>query len=574
MTRTLLFACALLCAAPLSAQTCNFGSIARSTPPGTFIDNRDGTVTDSRFGLMWKRCSEGQTWSGRTCTGAASPRDWKDAMEHAEGASYAGYDDWRLPNLKELASIVEDACEDPAIDSGVFPITPSSEFWSASPTDYSYTAWTVDFEDGGDDRNFWRSSEHFIPVFRLVRNVAPVALNDTGIDWGGDYPDGNNVTCTSNSTIAAAQDCDQGRDATEYDYSDGHAGFIFTALDTTGQPMIPASGPTPHACVHDHVTSLTWEVKTGDGGPRDKDWTYTWFNTDPATNGGEPGAPSGTSNCFDSARCDTEKYVADVNAAGLCGFDDWRLPSKEELRSIVDYSRAWDAPNIDQTYFPNTPSGGGSFWTASPDAGSSYNAWIVGFGYGSSDQGSREYNDSRVRLVRGDQALSSARRTVQTMYVAYYGRPGDPGGLGYWSERLLTEGGDMSAIIDAFGTSDEYTSRYGGMTYEELVNNLYYQMFGRYAEPAGLAFYVDRLSSGMTSLAQIALQIADGAQNQDQSTLVNRVRVAEYFVRLVWVEDLSYGSDEIDQLVTILAGVDWSDDSVTAAMSEIDALFL
>ena len=46
-------------------------------------------------------------------------------------------------------------------------------------------------------------------------------LNDTGIDWGGDYPDGNNATCTG-ETITA-QDCSNGRDVTHDDDSDGHA---------------------------------------------------------------------------------------------------------------------------------------------------------------------------------------------------------------------------------------------------------------------------------------------------------------------------------------------------------------
>ena len=57
-------------------------------------------------------------------------------------------------------------------------------------------------------------------------------------------------------------------------------------------------------------------------------------------------------NCYDAARCDTAKFVADVNAAGLCGAGDWRLPTREELRSIVDYSR-YD-PAIDTAWFPES----------------------------------------------------------------------------------------------------------------------------------------------------------------------------------------------------------------------------
>lgn len=60
-----------------------------------FIDNGDGTVTDLATGLMWQLADDGQT------------RDWKDALAYAEGLTLAGYDDWRLPDIKELQSIVD-----------------------------------------------------------------------------------------------------------------------------------------------------------------------------------------------------------------------------------------------------------------------------------------------------------------------------------------------------------------------------------------------------------------------------------------------------------------------------------
>ncbi len=93
----------------------------------------------------------------------------------------------------------------------------------------------------------------------------------------------------------------------------GAAGFDFTPLDTsgntitlTGTPPVPSVTP---ACVRDNVTGLIWEVKTNDGGLRDKDWTYTWYN-------GTTGTPDGTNNCNPNTRCDTDKFVADVNTAG------------------------------------------------------------------------------------------------------------------------------------------------------------------------------------------------------------------------------------------------------------------
>ena len=74
-----------------------------------FVDNGDGTISDLATGLMWQMTDDGQT------------RDWKEALQYAEDLSYAGYDDWRLPNIKELQSIVDysrspDTTNSPAID--------------------------------------------------------------------------------------------------------------------------------------------------------------------------------------------------------------------------------------------------------------------------------------------------------------------------------------------------------------------------------------------------------------------------------------------------------------------------
>jgi len=115
-----------------------------------YTDNKDGTITDSKTGLMWKRCAEGQ--SGDDCsTGEAIELAWKPAMEHAKAARFAGYDDWRLPSKDELLSIVDKSYR-PTIDPYVFPHTPGSYFWSASTVaDSSNYAWYVHFDGGYSD---------------------------------------------------------------------------------------------------------------------------------------------------------------------------------------------------------------------------------------------------------------------------------------------------------------------------------------------------------------------------------------------------------------------------------------
>jgi hypothetical protein len=135
-----------------AAQNCKPDSIPASTPDSQLIDNGDGTITDSKTGLMWKKCLEGV--SGASCeTGLMSTFYWQDALKQSgivnrEGG-FAGYTDWRLPNINELDSIVEEQCFYPAINLSRFPNTPSLGVWSGSPyADNSDYAWNVDFRFG------------------------------------------------------------------------------------------------------------------------------------------------------------------------------------------------------------------------------------------------------------------------------------------------------------------------------------------------------------------------------------------------------------------------------------------
>ncbi len=115
-------------------QACSDGK--SSLPPERFQDNGDGTVTDMESKLMWMRCSGGQQWHGNRCVGAAGAYGWNAARQHAETTSRDGgafFADWRLPSLRELASITDRGCENPRTNLSVFPDTPSAPFWSSTP---------------------------------------------------------------------------------------------------------------------------------------------------------------------------------------------------------------------------------------------------------------------------------------------------------------------------------------------------------------------------------------------------------------------------------------------------------
>lgn len=125
---------------------------------------------------------------------------------------------------------------------------------------------------------------------------------------------------------------------------------------------------------------------------------------------------------------------------------------------------------------------------------------------------------------------------VQQLYVAYYGRPAEQEGLDYWADRLEAEG--ESAIINAFGNSDEYAELSEGKGNATLVNNLYLQAFGRQADPEGLAYYTGVLASEEKSLAEIATTIINAAQGIDKHTFDAKVAAAaEYTAEFGSAED-------------------------------------
>lgn len=131
-----------------------------------FVPN-GAEVTDLRTGLVWQRCSLGQAWNGSTCTGSASTHTHEEALAQARAANPSGGPTgWRLPNVKELSSLVDRGCLNPAVDQAALPATPASFYWTSSPyVGSSGRAWIVNFHDGSVA---YSSRSNRLPV-RLVR---------------------------------------------------------------------------------------------------------------------------------------------------------------------------------------------------------------------------------------------------------------------------------------------------------------------------------------------------------------------------------------------------------------------
>ena len=248
------------------------------------------------------------------------------------------------------------------------------------------------------------------------------ALNDTGVSLSGADNSVNASTC--DSTHPSAQDCHHGRDAGALSgqlskvgaSASTSNGFDYTKVcnsgELAGQGTCPSdpilgNGTNDWACTRDNVTGLIWEVKTTSG-LRDADYLYTWFN--PHSPDGDPGAENpSTFDCETAGRCDTAKFVEEVNAAGLCGARDWRLPTVQELGGLVDMGQPAAVPAIDPVYFPNTPEM--SFWSSTPFANAALgggvpSAWFVDFDHDSACGGdcfTDRVLPMSVRLVRSGQ---------------------------------------------------------------------------------------------------------------------------------------------------------------------------
>ena len=240
-----------------------------------------------------------------------------------------------------------------------------------------------------------------------------VGLPDTGQDTCYNNAAADGVAASDPASIARdagthpRQDCRYGHDAAAAAGATktgaGTKGFDYTKIANNGATLAAGAAlgaaATDWACTQDNITGLTWEVKTpsGGGGLRDSAHTYTWYSSNAATNGGNVGTANG-GTCTNGTGCDTEKFVADVNAAALCTYADWRMPTQRELLTLV-YADG-SSPSIDPTYFPNTVAS--DFWSGSSYVPSPSYAWGVDFYVGGAGAGNKA-NSYYVRLVRGGQ---------------------------------------------------------------------------------------------------------------------------------------------------------------------------
>lgn len=164
----------------------------------SYTDNGDGTITDNATGLIWQKCSIGQTGLG--CSGIASTFTWSSAVSQCTSLTLAGKS-WRLPNVEELQTLLDYNSNNPTINSTYFPNTFASSYWSISEYPFAPTtnAWFISFQYGDIDADGKGSA-------RYVRCVS-----GTQKEYHNNFTDNGNGTVTDNVTGLVWQKCSLGQ---------------------------------------------------------------------------------------------------------------------------------------------------------------------------------------------------------------------------------------------------------------------------------------------------------------------------------------------------------------------------
>ncbi|RNF29084.1 hypothetical protein NM04_19775, partial [Massilia aurea] len=164
--------------------------------------------------------------------------------------------------------------------------------------------------------------------------------------------------------------------------------------------------------------------------------------------------------------------------------------------------------------------------------------------------------------------FSTYDSTVNSFYLAFYGRPADPAGLKFWSQQLANNDGDLGAITQAFATSEEAQIRFGTDSVNDRIAEIYQQLFNRAPDATGLEYWTDVVAKGHASMADVAVAILSGAQGSDSTLSQLRQQAADAFTAAVEADGTEYsGYASIEAARILVRGV-----TADATAADLDVL--
>lgn len=233
-------------------------------------------------------------------------------------------------------------------------------------------------------------------IIYLIVGLASIAAVITTAH-GASIPATGQTECYDNTKEIPCPETGESFSGQDARYSTGQRSY--TKLDINGKEL--PDNTTTWAMVRDKVTGLFWEAKnnkdrsTDYTNPRDADNTYTWYDSNQASNNGNAGTQGeGT---------DTEDFINALNNSRFGGFSDWRLPTARELSYLADRGKA-KSPSINTTYFPETLS---QYWTATTDPSNNQQSAAIDFSNSGYMNFPEKSDRNSVRAVRGEKAVQS-----------------------------------------------------------------------------------------------------------------------------------------------------------------------
>lgn len=121
---------------------------------GNFLATGNQTVTDQYTGLMWQSTE-------------ILPQKWENALAYCEELQLGGFDDWRLPTLKELMTLVNEEHISPSINPSFFAAIRTSAYWTSTTySGHPAFAWYIRFDNGLEYNGGYKGRRYFVRAVR------------------------------------------------------------------------------------------------------------------------------------------------------------------------------------------------------------------------------------------------------------------------------------------------------------------------------------------------------------------------------------------------------------------------